>query len=47
MNAEVRPTEDIEKVEKALLKVVKPEEIEVEEVTRGFRVLRAKCSRVP
>jgi len=46
VEAEVRPTEDIEKVKKALLNVVKPEEIEVEEVTSGFKVLRAKCSRV-
>ncbi len=46
VEAEVRPTEDIEKVKTALLNIARPEDLEVEEVTTGFRVMRIKCSRI-
>jgi predicted RNA binding protein with dsRBD fold (UPF0201 family) len=43
VEAEVKPTEDIEKVKRAVLNVVKLSELEVEEVAVGFRVIRVKC----
>lgn len=46
MEAEVRPTEDLEKVRKAVLSVIKPDEITVEELGMGFRIIRATSSRI-
>ncbi|MEM3346525.1 MAG: RNA-binding domain-containing protein [Desulfurococcaceae archaeon] len=46
VEAEVRPTEDPEKVKKAVLAVVNPESIEVEELGEGYRVLRARSTRL-
>lgn len=46
VEAEVRPTEDVEKVKKALSTVVDVSNFVVEEITAGFRVVRIKCSRV-
>ncbi|MEM4869440.1 MAG: RNA-binding domain-containing protein, partial [Desulfurococcaceae archaeon] len=46
VEAEIRPTEDPEKVKKAVLAVVNPESIEVEELGEGYRVLRARSTRI-
>ncbi|MGC8983162.1 MAG: RNA-binding domain-containing protein [Desulfurococcaceae archaeon] len=46
VEAEVRPTEDLEKVKKAILSVIKPESVEVEELGSGYRVVRARGSSI-
>ena len=46
VEVEVRPSEDIEKVKKALSTVVDMSDFTVEELVKGFRVLRVKCGRV-
>ena len=45
VETEVRPTEDIEKVKKALSTIIVfNDNIEVEELSGGYRILRVKCS---
>lgn len=46
VETEVRPTEDLEKVKKAVLSVLNPDEISIEEIGGGFRILRAKSTRI-
>lgn len=46
VEAEVRPTEDIEKVKKAVLAVINPESMEVEELGGGYLVVRAKSTKI-
>ncbi|MEM0246286.1 MAG: RNA-binding domain-containing protein [Desulfurococcaceae archaeon] len=46
VEAEVRPTEDVEKVKKALSTVVNASEFVIEEIAAGFKVIRTKCDRI-
>lgn len=46
VEVEVRPTEDLEKVKKALSTVVSTSDFTVEEIAKGFRIIRAKCNVV-
>lgn len=46
VEAEVRPTEDVEKVKKAVFAVITPDEVEVLDVGGFLKVIRAKSSRV-
>lgn len=43
---EVRPSEDIEKVKKALSTAIELGNFVVEELTRGFSVIRVSCSKI-
>lgn len=45
IETEVRPTEDIEKVKKALSTIVILENFEVKEITTGFKIILLKCNR--
>jgi len=46
VEVEVRLTESEEKVKKAVLSIVKPSRISVEEIYGGFKLIRAECSSV-
>lgn len=43
---EVRPTEDLDKVKKALSTAISVTDFVVEEIAAGYRVVRAKCTSV-
>ncbi|MEM4717684.1 MAG: RNA-binding domain-containing protein [Desulfurococcaceae archaeon] len=42
VEAEIRPTEELEKVKKALSTIVNVEDYEIIEYTKGYRVIRVK-----
>lgn len=44
--AEVRPTEDVEKVKRALSTVIDVSNFTIEEIATGFRVIRINCGRI-
>ncbi len=44
VEVEVRPTESEEKVKKAVLSILKPSSINVEEIYDGFKLIRAECN---
>lgn len=46
VETEVRPTEDIEKVKKALQTVVTLENFNVAEITTGFKTISIKCESI-
>lgn len=41
-----RPTEDVERVKKALTNLIAPDNVEIEETASGFKTLRARCYNV-
>ncbi|MEM0030933.1 MAG: RNA-binding domain-containing protein [Desulfurococcaceae archaeon] len=46
VETEVRPTEDIEKVKKALQTIVTLEDLKVAEITTGFKTISVKCESI-
>lgn len=46
VETEVRPTEDLEKVRKAVLSIINPDETSIEEIGSSFRILRARSKKI-
>lgn len=46
VEAEIRPTEDPEKVKKAISTIIKIMEYDVETISQEYRVMRVKCNNI-
>lgn len=46
VEAEVRPTESLEKVKKAVFSIIKPSNLVIEDIHGEFKLIRAECSSV-
>lgn len=46
VEAEIRPTEDPEKVKKAMSTIVKADNYEIIDYTQGYKIIRAKCNSI-
>jgi len=46
VEVEVRPTENEEKVKRAVLSIIRPTNLRIEELYEGFKLIRAECTSV-